>query len=307
MQLCAEHYYATRDPFGVAGDFTTAPEISQVFGELIGAWIQDSWQNICASRVLLCEAGPGRGTLMKDILRVTRNSGLHENIDVLLIENSPVLMEAQKRSLAYAHTRIRWQASLDKLPALPLFFVANEFFDALPIHQYVGDTEVTVTEKDGQLVFAPSGKVTREASPMSIDVITRIAQHIKQYGGAALIIDYGYSNGEQGDTLQAVKAHAYVHPLAEPGEADITAHVDFAALKAAALTVGAHVSDTVEQGAFLTRLGAEIRATQLCAKASPEQREKIMAGVDRLLSPGQMGRLFKVMAITSEADKPIGF
>lgn len=307
MELCTAHYYATRDPFGTAGDFTTSPEISQVFGELIGAWLQDAWQNLSASQALLCELGPGRGTLMKDILRVTRNSGLRENSDVLLVENSPKLMEMQKRTLAYAHTRMRWQDSLDNLPPLPLFLVANEFFDALPIQQYTDKQERRIICIEGKLSFWPEGKVIREESPASIAIITRIASHIKACGGAALIIDYGYTDGSKGDTLQAVKAHAYADPLAEPGEADITAHVDFRALKQAAEKAGAYVSDIVEQGTFLTRLGAELRASQLCKTASHEQQEKIMTAVDRLISPAQMGGLFKAMAITSEPITPVGF
>ncbi len=307
MAVCASHYYATRDPFGAAGDFTTAPEISQVFGELIGAWLDDRWHHTCASQAIICEMGPGRGTLMKDILRVTRNSGLHENIDIHLIEASPALREIQTRTLKLSHTRIYWHDSLENLPPLPLFLVANEFFDALPIHQYTDTGERKIDVMDNRLVFTPEGKIVRESSPMSVTIMAQIATHIKMYGGVALIIDYGYDGETQADTLQAVKAHQYAGPLEDPGEADITAHVDFRALKNAAVEAGAHAWDIIGQGAFLTRLGAELRATALCKSASPQQQEKILSGVGRLLSPQQMGRLFKVMAVTSDPEKPPGF
>lgn len=308
MQRCGSHYYATRDPFGAQGDFITAPEISQVFGELIGAWMQDRWQHLSASQAVLCEVGPGRGTLMRDMLRVTRHSGLHESVDVRLIETSPVLRELQLRNLHYAHSRINWHESLANLPPLPLFLVANEFFDALPVHQYLDKEERKIGLVMNQLAFMPDGKVTYEASPVSTHIMTQIATHIKTYGGAALVIDYGY-DGEvvYSDSLQALKAHKYIHPLDEPGESDITAHVDFTSLKSAALAAGGSVWGVVEQGEFLMRLGAQLRADALCNNASPEQQKAIRAGVERLVSREQMGRLFKVMAVTSAEDKPPGF
>lgn len=307
MELCVAHYYSTRDPFGKEGDFTTSPEISQVFGELIGAWLLDMWQHLSASHAILCEAGPGRGTLMKDILRVTRNSGLHESIDVRLIETSPVLRELQMRTLNYSHSRISWHNSLESLPELPLYFVANEFFDALPVHQYVGGTERKITHVQGNLLFLPDGDVTREESPVSLEIIQQVATHIKTYGGAALIIDYGYESEDHGDSLQALKAHKYVSPLDEPGEADITAHVDFLALKKAAAQTGANVFEITCQGDLLKRLGVELRAAALCRNASQQQQKTILSGVERLVSPEQMGILFKAMAITSDADRPAGF
>lgn len=307
MELCITHYYATRDPFGVSGDFTTSPEISQVFGELIGAWLYDRWQHISASHSSLCECGPGRGTLMKDILRVTRNTGLHESIDIALVETSPKLLEIQERALKLSHTRIQWHKTIDTLPKLPLFLIANEFFDALPIHQYVNDEERKIGIREESLAFQPEGAVTQEISPTSITIMEKIALHIKTYGGAALIIDYGYANAAHVNTLQAVRAHQYVPVLADPGEADITAHVDFSALMEAAEKTGAYAWGVTGQGEFLQAIGAQKRTNDLCRNASPQQKEKILSGVERLLSPQQMGRLFKVMAVTSDAEKPPGF
>lgn len=302
MELCATHYYGTRDPFGAAGDFTTAPEISQVFGELIGAWIQDKWQHLSASQSILCELGPGRGTLMKDLLRVTRHSGLHECTDVALIETSPILRELQMRTLKHSHRRINWYQSFDAVPPAPLFLVANEFFDALPVHQYVEDVERKVALSGDKLVFTPEGKVTRESSPLSVQMMTQIATRIKRYGGAALIIDYGYISDTYGDSLQAVEHHKYSNPLENPGDADITAHVDFLALERAAKD-DAHAYVTImQQGEFLTMLGAGIRAEQLCRNASPEQKERVLSAIERLVSPQQMGILFKVMMITSDKE-----
>ncbi len=307
MERCVSHYYATRDPFGAGGDFTTAPEISQIFGELIGAWIEDRWQHISGAQAVLCELGPGRGTLMKDILRVTRNSGLHESADVVLVEASPALRELQKRTLAYAHTRIRWQETLMNLPPLPLFLIANEFFDALPVHQYLEKEEKKVGLIMNQLAFLPDGKVVREASPACIAVMTQIAAHIQTHGGAALIIDYGYDDAVQGDSVQAVKAHQFIHPLDAPGESDITAHVDFAALKDVAASVGAYVWGVAKQGNFLNALGAQVRLLALGKHASPEQGASLRSGLERLVSYEQMGGLFKVMAVTSTPDVPSGF
>ncbi|HEU5046995.1 MAG TPA: SAM-dependent methyltransferase [Rickettsiales bacterium] len=307
MELCVSHYYSSRDPFGKDGDFITAPEISQVFGELIGAWLQDMWQNESASQSIICEAGPGRGTLMKDILRVTRHSGLHECTDVMMVEASPVLREIQERTLRHAHKRIRWQDNLDNLPELPLFFVANEFFDALPIRQFVGEQERMVEYTEEGLRFTPEGEVTYEDSPLSLDIIRHIASHIARFGGAALIVDYGYTGTTHADTLQAVKNHQYISALETPGEADLTAHVDFTALRNAAMETGACVSEITGQGQFLKRLGAELRAAALCRHLNPEQQKNVLAGVERLVSPTKMGTLFKVMAITTNMERPAGF
>jgi NADH dehydrogenase [ubiquinone] 1 alpha subcomplex assembly factor 7 len=307
MERCVAHYYAARDPFGAGGDFVTAPEISQIFGELVGAWLEDRWQHVSGSQAVLCELGPGRGTLMKDILRVTRNSGLHESADVRLVEASPVLRELQRRTLHYAHMRISWHDTLAGLPPLPLFLVANEFFDALPVHQYLEREERKIGLMMDQLAFMPNGRVIRETSPASAVVMAQIAAHIGTYGGAALIMDYGYDGAMHGDSVQAVKAHRFIHPLDAPGESDITAHVDFAALKEAAAPARAHVWGAAGQGDFLNALGAQARLAALCKTASPEQCSLLRSGVERLVSMQQMGGLFKIMAVTSGDDKPPGF
>lgn len=307
MQLCISHYYATRDPFGATGDFTTAPEISQIFGELLGAWLMHQWQAGVAGKAILCEAGPGRGTLMRDMLRVIKDSLFEHHITVHLIENSPVLRHLQQQNLARMHTDITWHDAFDTLPKEPMFFVANEFFDAMPVRQYVGVTERRVVYHKENLVFAPEGGVTRETSPISMDMMEKIADHICRYGGAALIIDYGYEGTGYKDTLQALRHHAFVSPLLEPGEADMTAHVDFTTLKQAAKRAGGYVHGTVTQGAFLKSLGAELRAAALSRKATGEQQKNIVSGLERITAPHQMGELFRVMAVTGGAETPVGF
>ncbi len=308
MELCVSHYYANNNPFGKEGDFITAPEISQIFGELIGAWLQNIWQSSLDGQAILCEVGPGRGTLMRDALRATKNSEFHKNIDICLIETSHALRGVQAERLQVTHPRISWHNTLDNLPSMPLFLIANEFFDALPIRQYLENNEERkIITNENTLSFSPDGKVTREESPASVSIMKQIAEHIKKYGGAALIIDYGYTTTTHGDSLQAMKNHKYVEPLQEPGEADITAHVDFTTLKNAAAETGSHVWGAVEQGTFLNRLGAELRAINLCKSASDTQQKEILSGLERLTSPHQMGTLFKVLAITSDGNKPIGF
>lgn len=246
--------------------------------------------------------------MMKDILRATKAvPDFHDKTQLLLMEASPTLQLIQKHTLAKLHTHISWQNNLDNLPALPLFLVANEFLDALPVEQYVGDNLRTVDVKNDAFVFAPQGNVTHESSPTSLKVIERIGAQLRKFGGAALIIDYGYAGGSHGDTLQAVHAHKYSDPLNNPGDSDITAHVDFASLLAIAKSTGVQSWGVVEQGMFLRRLGAELRATQLCKQASARQQQTILSGLERLIAPHQMGSLFKVMALTSALDKPAGF
>lgn len=311
MACCNQHYYATRDPFGAAGDFTTAPEVSQIFGELIGAWLADSWQHMGSPNALLCEIGPGRGTLMKDILRATRHvAAFHASTCLRLVENSPTLTALQQRTLREMHQDMGWLPSPDSLPSLPLLLVANEFFDALPIVQEVhtanGWQERCVAEHNSTLAFTPEGDAIRERSPAVLAVADIIYAHIKRFGGVALFIDYGYGSGESGDTLQAVRQHAYCSPLEFPGEADITAHVDFAALARRTKEHGLHCFYTT-QGEFLRRLGAELRAAALCRSTTDAQRHTILAGLERLISPEHMGQLFKVLAISTLPDPPAGF
>ncbi len=330
MSLCLAHpehgYYMKRDPFGVDGDFTTAPEISQIFGELIGLWLAAQWQKQGSKKAILCELGPGRGTLCVDMLRATKKiAGFHDAISLHLLEISPVLKQKQWKNLAGKHAELHWHETFDELPPLPLFFVANEFFDALPIHQFVDAVERMIGVDDNDnLCFVianeqsergdpswiasatPRNDNVKEKSPASIAVMNQLAEHIKQYGGGGLIIDYGYTGGTHGDTLQALKNHNYHELLETPGEADLTAHVDFDALAQAATDVA--VYGAIPQGKFLLQIGASQRLMTLCQNANEQQRPHIMSGFERLISHEQMGELFKVLALLpADSPKPEGF
>lgn len=312
-------YYMTRDPFGARGDFITAPEVSQVFGELIGAWAAHVWMQMGhPEKFNLIELGPGRGTLMEDALRATAKiPGFHSAMELYLVETSPVLMEMQKQRLS-AFNPV-WLADIAALTyETPCVFIANEFFDALPVKQFEktadGWMERFVTFGEGFEWFsvpadvslpddAPEGSIF-EISPAGMDIAGEIAGRVKACGGAALIIDYGFEGPAFGDTLQALKAHEFVNPLADPGEADITAHVDFTALAQTALATGCEVHGPIEQGGFLTMLGIFQRAEALKKNADEKQKNDIDAAVQRLTAPDQMGRLFKVMAFTA-AGQPV--
>jgi len=304
-------YYARRPALGEGGDFITAPLISQMFGELIGAWLIETWRGLGApARVVLAEAGPGDGTLMADILRVAAAApDFQAAAELWLIEASAPLMAAQAERLATAAPN--WAGSLAELPEdAPLLLVANEFVDCLPIRQFQR-TERGWAERVigigacGELAFglrpapslahnAPVGAVIERspaAEAFACDVATRIAAQ----GGAALIVDYGRAAPEEADTLQALAAHRKVDPLADPGGADLTAHVGFPALIAAARAAGAD-ADLLTQGAFLRRLGIEPRAAAL-ARAHPDRAATVARQLERLVAPDQMGELFKAMAI----------
>ncbi len=346
MQIALSHpeygYYMQRDPFGVAGDFITAPEISQVFGEIIGVWLAHNWQLLGSPKeVALVELGAGRGTLMADILRATKNiKGFHDAVSVHLVEISPILKQKQWKTLAGKHERIEWHDNIDSLPQFPMLLVANEFFDALPIRQFVkqqdGWHERMVDVVGDELVFVTAGGTAMlpisflPAESMSEDlgeilgelpnitpasvlkdsvietcepaimIIRQISEHIATHGGAALVIDYGYSEGSKGDTLQAMRNHSYHHLLKDVGEADITAHVDFLALSQAAQMEGVNIHKIMPQGAFLMRLGAGARTTALCEISTKEQQKSLISGLKRLADPSEMGELFKVLAITSK-------
>ena len=293
MEACNSYYYATRDPLGVSGDFTTAPEIHQMFGELIGAALADVW--IRAGKpedVIYAELGPGRGTLASDAMRVLRRAGFDGEIH--LVEASPALQAVQSEMLPEAHCH----EALDSLPAAPLLLVANEFFDALPVRQFVDGRERYITLAAGGFAFDRDGAVV-EQSPARDELAEQLARHLATHGGAAILIDYGYSGGETGDTLQAVRAHKYAYVLEDPGEQDLTAHVDFAALAEAALQGGAKASRAISQGNWLETLGIGARAMALAAK-NPADTESISAARRRLCDEGQMGRLFKVIALTGK-------
>lgn len=285
------HYYATRDPLGVAGDFTTAPEISQMFGEMIGAALAECWDRVGRpADAIYVELGPGRGTLAADALRVMEKAGLSPEIH--LVETSPALRDAQGRRLANAE----WHTSLLTLPpGRPLLIAANEFFDALPIRQWVGEEERRVTLVGDDFEFTADGPI-REDSPERDAVAWEIAAQLDVRGGIALIIDYGHARTAEGDTLQAVRGHKFANVLADPGEQDLTSHVDFEALARAAEAIPVAIDGPVEQGPWLEALGIGQRAAAL-AKASPERADEIVAARARLCDPEAMGRLFKVMAI----------
>jgi SAM-dependent MidA family methyltransferase len=291
MEACNAYYYATRDPLGQGGDFTTAPEIHQMFGELVGAALADAWTRAGKpADAVYAELGPGRGTLANDALRVMRRAGFEG--EVHLVETSPALREAQSRLLPEA----RFHDDLDSLPAAPLLLAANEFFDALPVRQLVDGRERHVILVAGGFAFDRDGPIV-EQSPAREEAAEQLSRHLAANGGAAIIIDYGYAGGEQGDTLQAVRGHRFSYVLDHPGEQDLTAHVDFAALAEAARRGGAKASRVASQGSWLETLGIGARAMALAAK-NPADTESISAARRRLCDEEEMGRLFKVIAIT---------
>lgn len=325
-------YYATRDPFGVAGDFITAPEISQMFGEFLGLWCVQVWHDQGKpARKRVVELGPGRGTLIADALRAARVAPeFLEGLEIVLVEASPTLRAIQRENLKTWDDRIRWTTQFDdSFSDQPLFLLANEFFDALPIRQYVksvrGWSERMVTvDANGALdfalspvpaadftippdrEFAPDGGVY-EISPSSLALVEEIARIVGDQGGGALIVDYGYDTPGFGETLQAVAEHEFAAVLADLGEGDLSAHVDFLALAARARSAGAEVYGPTGQGDFLEDLGLVHRAEQLCIK-NPNSAEDIRRAVARLVTPEEMGTLFKALAIVPKnAPKPPGF
>jgi NADH dehydrogenase [ubiquinone] 1 alpha subcomplex assembly factor 7 len=323
MRECNAHYYATRDPFGAAGDFTTAPEISQVFGELIGAWCADYWQRMGAPNpVLLVELGPGRGTLMADALRATRRvPGFHDALKLHLVEQSPVLRKMQQEKLA-AHAP-QFHDAITSLPPGPMLLIANEFFDALPIVQFecqagrmherkvALDTSGLVIKReptpDEALSGANDGDI-KEVCPTAYAMTRSLARRVAQSGGAALIIDYGYYPSALGDTLQALRQHRRVSIFESPGEVDLTAHVDFDPIAHAADSGGAATHGPVTQAAFLIQLGITAREAALLKNATPDQQTAIRSGCRRLIEPAEMGTLFKVLALTQQSGPvPAGF
>jgi SAM-dependent MidA family methyltransferase len=301
MEACNAYYYATRDPLGARGDFTTAPEISQMFGEMIGAVLADCWKRAGApDDAIYAELGPGRGTLTADALRMMRSAGFRR--EALLVEASPVLREAQSKAVPDA----QWHETVDELPARPLLLIANEFLDALPVRQHVGAIERRVTVAAGGLAFDRDGEII-ETSPIREQAVHSIATCLAAKGGAAILIDYGHERSAHGDTLQAVRGHGYAPVMANPGEQDLTAHVDFGAVADAARRAGAAVTPLIGQGEWLLRLGIEARAQSL-ARANPERAHEIDGALERLTSPREMGRLFKVIGLHSPHwPAPAGF
>lgn len=326
MALCLsdpDHgYYPTRDPLGASGDFTTAPEISQIFGELLGLWAAAMWTDMgCPSLLRLVELGPGRGTLMADALRAARVlAPFRDALHVHLVETSPALRRAQEARLEDSGLPLSWHAELSEVPSGPAVILANEFFDALPVRQVIRrnglwrDRVVTVTD-ESRLAFAegtetepavthspptPAEGAIVELAEAGSRIAEAIGRRVTTEGGAALVIDYGYAGPAAGETLQAVKGHRYADPLAEPGEADLTTQVDFSQIALAARAGGAEVHGLVTQRELLLRLGAEARAGRLRQRATPAQARAIDIGLRRLTAQGarSMGDLFKAVAIT---------
>jgi SAM-dependent MidA family methyltransferase len=330
-------YYATRDPFGAGGDFTTAPEISQMFGEMLGLWCVQAWHAQGLKRPRLVELGPGRGTLMADMLRAMQVAPeLLAELDLVLVEASPVLAEMQRRKLADSGVPSRWLPQFDdSLADRPLLLVANEFFDASPVRQFVktargwcerlvtaaDETGKDDTAGDDELAFAlapaplpaaaippdregaPEGGVY-ESAPAATALAEEIARIVAAKGGAALIVDYGYGEAAGfGETLQAVGGHSFADVLAEPGEDDLSAHVDFAALARAGRRGGAAVCGPVTQGRFLARMGLAERADQLI-RANPASARDLLAATHRLIASEAMGTLFKALALVPPGAGP---
>ena len=293
MEACNDYYYATRDPLGAAGDFTTAPEISQMFGELVGAALADAWQRAGRpENVRYVELGPGRGTLAADALRVMRSAGMSPPVH--FVETSETLRAAQGKAV----TQASWHDRIADLPGDgPLLVVANEFLDALPIRQHVGRVERRVGVAGGQLAFDRDGEIV-ETSPARDEAVRALSERLVALGGVALVIDYGHERTAPGDTLQAVRRHGFTPVLAEPGEQDLTSHVDFQRVSEVAQAAGALVGGPAEQGEWLERLGIMARSRAL-ANAAPARAAEIEAARARLCRPDQMGSLFKVLAIRS--------
>jgi len=329
MALCLfdprDGYYTTREPFGAAGDFITAPEISQMFGELVAVWLYEAWA--ASGRpmpVTVAEIGPGRGTLMKDMLRTLSrlDPAFADGADFAMIETSPRLVEVQKQALAGAVASMDWHETIETLPQQPLFIIGNELFDAVPVRQFVRagagwrERVVGLDDEDDLGFFAGAGSIDPtllpddaadapqgaivEVAPARAALMAAIAGRIAGHGGAGLFLDYGHLQPGVGDTLQALRGHNHEDVLASPGEADLTTHVDFAALAA---IVRAHGLDArlSTQGDFLLGMGILERAGRLGADADQATREKIASDVERLAGPQAMGDLFKVLAVLPRA------
>ncbi|MCB1652142.1 MAG: SAM-dependent methyltransferase [Alphaproteobacteria bacterium] len=341
MDLALAHpkhgYYMKKDPLGRAGDFITAPEVSQLFGEILGVWAADLWMKMGAPECFtLLECGPGRGTLMSDLSRATKNiKGFHEAAQIHLLEISPVLKNKQAETLRGYNPR--WHNSLETLPeGQPIIVIANEFLDALPVHQLQKDSqgdwrevnviwddkngfEYALKEADKNLINnlpfhiqnASPGRVF-EIAPVRSRFVENLGALLQKNTGGVLFIDYGHTRSGVGDTFQALKNNAYANPLEHIGEADLTSHVDFEALVHAAQGMDLNVCGPIGQGTFLRNLGINLRARMLLQSADAQQAEMLEKGLHRLIYSRQMGELFKVLYIgsTHEPDgqnQPAGF
>ena len=336
MTLCLAHpeygYYMSRDPFGRGGDFTTAPEISQMFGELIGIWCISAWQTLQTPDPFhLVELGPGRGTLMADLLRAAKvMPGVHDSMRVHLVETSPVLRKVQEKTLDGIGPTVEWHDDIATLPEGPAIIIGNEFFDALPVQQLQrSDTgwheRVVGLDEEGQLQFglasdrvpdavvpdwaqdSETGDIT-EIAPVRADYAMRAARHVADQDGALLFIDYGHTRSGTGDTVQAVSKHNPVDILHEPGECDLTAHVDFAELESCFSNEGLVTYGPVTQSRFLAGMGIAERLDMLSKRGGARERMKLADAARRLVAGTEMGHLFKVLVAThSDMDTPQPF
>jgi len=323
MALCNAHYYATRGGIGAEGDFITAPEISQMFGELIGAWIVIRWQQLgCPAPFSLIELGPGKGTLMADALRVLQeHAEIISAAQIHLVETSPTLRAAQKKSLAEFALPVFWHDDLAAVPSTPFILIANEFFDALPIRQFIyaatGWQERGVRTEKNRLVWAaravspseipipshlpppiPGNRL--ETCPALPKILDTLAARAAVHAGSALIVDYGYGASDYGDTFQAVSHHEYADPLENAGGQDLTAHVNFAEIENFSKARGLQCAGPASQGEFLVALGLQHRAEKLLTNTGdPEDKLEIIEALHRLTAPAEMGTLFKVMCLSS--------
>ncbi len=321
-------YYITRDPLGRSGDFITAPEVSQMFGELIGLWAATIWQIMgCPQNIRLIELGPGRGTLMADALRAIDQAmpAFSDTLCVDLIEISPILRKHQEKSLQTwrKKTNVSWHDAIETIPAAPSIVLANEFFDALPVRQYERLTEgwcerLVGLDDRGKFCFERSGILTDtsiiperlriasaglifESNPSSLSIVGKLCDRMIGQKSACLIIDYGHTKQSLGETVQAVKDQKYHDPLSDPGEADLTAHVDFEALSAVARDKGCRVFGPVLQKEFLEQLGIRERAEKLMAGATTSEAKDVQQALDRLIGDREMGTLFKVASFADSS------
>ncbi len=327
MHLCLNDprhgYYPNQTAIGREGDFITAPEISQMFGELIGIWVLAIWQAIGKPNpFILAEAGPGKGTLMADLLRATaKHPGFNGCAKIKLIETSSAMIKEQKDRLSGHLDNIEWLDNLDQLEDLPLILIANEFLDVLPFRQFiktkkgwfehciglnengrpewVTGTAMPDLQKMPETANSASDGSVFEMSPAREAWMQLLSERIVKFGGGALLIDYGHARSQFGATFQAVRDHKQVDPLETAGLADLTAHVDFAALQRVSTEAGALASQILTQGEFLQMMGLAERAGTLGADKSTKQQVEIRSQAERLVMPEQMGSLFKVMAIIS--------
>ena len=328
MEICLMHpkcgYYSKKDPFGTKGDFVTSPEISQVFGELLGLCLAQNWLDQGTPSFALVEAGPGRGTLMADILRATKSiPGFHQSMTIHLIEKSQTLIRIQGEHLSKYN--VEWHETVESLPQKPVFFIANEFFDALPIRQFrkdnLGWREILIGIEKNKLSYFLGNKIPLhtiahrikdteigdivEICEAAKPIMEELSKRIKMFGGCAIIIDYG-SNNLVGNTFQAVKNHKKIDPLKHPGDCDLTAHVNFNDLSNYATNVV--VAKTTTQGLLLRKLGISERFERLATDLPKIQKLKLRSDKTRLIHSSQMGDLFKAIALVpSKVALPIGF